>query len=84
MVEKMSFKIEDDDTFFKYTVFRKKIKKALNIKCYSQSIYDEKYIKTRVKTFNDVIIVFSDNEIPIERNHFTCIAAMFWFCHEDR
>ena len=48
-----------------------------NIKVHSQPIYDEKYIKTKVKTFNDVIsTVFSDNEILKERNHYTCIAAI--------
>ena len=32
-----------------------KIKKTLNIKFHSQPIYDEKYIRTKLKTFNDVI-----------------------------
>ena len=40
-------------------------------------ICDEKYIKTKVKAFNGVInTAFSDNEIPKERNHYTCIAAI--------
>ena len=57
--------------------FRTRLKKALNIKFHSQPIYDEKYIKCKVKTFNNVInTVFSDNEIPKERNHYTCIAAI--------
>ena len=31
-----------------------------------------KYIKTKVKAFNDVITtVFSENELPKERNHYT-------------
>ena len=72
-----SFKIEDDDIFLKYNEIWNKIKKTLSIKFHSQPIYDEKYIKTKVKTFNDVInTVFSDNEIPKERNHYTCIAAI--------
>ena len=54
-----------------------KIKKTLNIKFHSQPIYDEKYIRTKLKTFNDVIdTVFSENEIPKVRNHYTCIAAI--------
>ena len=51
----MSFNIEDDDIFLKCIEIWKKIKKALSIKFHSQPIYDEKYIKTKVKTFNDVI-----------------------------
>ena len=57
--------------------FGTKFKITLNIKFYSQPIYDEKYIKTKLKTFNDVInTAFSDNEIPKARNHATCITAI--------
>ena len=50
---------------------------TLGIKFHSRLIYDEKYIKTKVKTFNDVVNkVFSDNEIQKERNHYICIAAI--------
>ena len=41
------------------------------------SIYDDKYIKTKVKTFSSMInTLFSGNEIPKERNHYICIAAI--------
>ena len=54
-----------------------KIKKTLAIRFHSQPVYDEKYIKTEVKAFNGVInTVFSDNKIPKEKNHCTCIAAI--------
>ena len=51
----MSFKIEDDDIYLKYNEIWNKIKKTLNITFPSQPIYDEKYIKTKVKIFDDVI-----------------------------
>ena len=54
----MSFEIEDDNVFLKYNEIWNKIKMTLNIKFHSQPIYDEKYIKTKVKTFNDVINSF--------------------------
>ena len=74
----MSFKIEDDNTFLKYSEIWNKIKKTRNIKFHSLPIYDKKYIKTQVKTFNNVInIVFLDNEIQKERNHYICIAAIY-------
>ena len=45
--------------------FGKKIEKALGINFYDQPVYDENYIKTKVKEFNDVInTVFSENDIP--------------------
>ena len=44
---------------------------------YSQPIYDDKYIKTNVKTFSSMInTLFSGNEIPKERNHYIYIAAI--------
>ena len=66
MVQKnISFKIEDDNVFLEYNEIWDKIKTTLGIRFHSQPIYDEKYIKTKVKTLNDVInTVFSDNNIP--------------------
>ena len=71
----MSFLIEDEDVYLKYTEIWKGVK--LGVKLHSQPIYYDKYIKTKVKTFNRMInIPFSDNEIPKERNHYICIAAI--------
>ena len=73
----MSFKIEDESVNLKYTEIGNKIKKSLNTRFYSQPIYDDKYIKTKVKTFSSIInTLFSGNEIPEERNHYICIAAI--------
>ena len=66
----MSFKIEDESVYLKYPEIWNKIKGLLNVKFHSQPIFDDKYIKTKVKTFNSMInILFSGNEIPKERNH---------------
>ena len=44
----------------------------LSIKFHSQPVYDEKYMKTKIKTFNEVVNkTFSDNNIPKERNNYT-------------
>ena len=73
----MSFKIEDECVHLKYTEIWNKIKKSLNARFNSQPIYDDKYIKTKVKTFSSKInTFFSENEIPIERNHYICIAGI--------
>ena len=67
----MSFNIEDENVYLKYTEIWNKIKDMLNVKFYSQPIYDDKYIKTKVKTFNNMInTLFSGDEIPKERIHF--------------
>ena len=73
----MSFKVEDESVYSKYTEIWNKIKMSLNTKFHSQPIYDDKYINTKVKTFISMInTLFSGNEIPKERNHYICIAGI--------
>ena len=73
----MSFKIEDENVYIKYTEIWNKIKGLLNAKFYSQPTYDDKYIKTKVKRFNNMINTpFSGDEIPKERNHYVSIASI--------
>ena len=74
----MSFKIESKDVYLKYSEIWNKIKSILNVKFHSQPIYDDKYIKTKVKTFNNTInTLFSRDKIPKEKNHYVCISAIF-------
>ena len=73
----MSFKIKDDNVLVKYNEIWIKVKKTLGIKFHSKPIYDEKYIKAKVKTFNSVVnIAFSEDKIPKENIHYICIAAI--------
>ena len=72
----MSFKIESKDVYLKYNEIWNKIKSLLNIKLHSQPIYDEKYIKTKVKTLNNTInILFSGDKLAKERIYYICIPA---------
>ena len=46
------------------------------IKFHSEPIHDDTYIKTKVKTFSEVIkTLFDGNEIPKERIEYACIAC---------
>ena len=74
----MSFKIEDDSVSLKYNEIWNKIKKLLNvIKLSSEPIYHDQYIKTKVKTFSEVIKTLVDgNEIPKERVEYVCIPCI--------
>ena len=73
----MSFKIEDESIYLEYNEIWNKIKKTRCIRFHSQPIYDDEYIKTKVKTFNGVInTVFSNNKISKEGVHYICIAAI--------
>ena len=44
-----------------------KVKKIIDVKFHSKPVYDEKYIKTKVKIFNE-IVNFLDNEIQKKKN----------------
>ena len=72
----MSF-LADDDVILKYNKIWKKIKRLIGVEFDSQPLHDGKYIKTRVKTFEDKVITkFTDNEILKENTHYSCIAAI--------
>ena len=72
--ESKSFKIEDEDVYLRYNEIWNKIKSILNVKFHSQPIYDDKYIKIKVKTFNNSInTLFSGYEVPKERINYVCI-----------
>ena len=73
----MLFKIEDNEVYIKYNQIWNKIKELLGVKFYSEPVYEDKYIKTKVKTFGSVIItLFSGDEIPRERVQYTCISCI--------
>ena len=71
----ISFMVKNDDVLDKYNEIWDKIKGKLSIKFHSMPVYDEKYIKAKVREFNGVIKTnFVSNEIPKEDMHCTCIA----------
>ena len=57
--------IKDNDVLEIYNEIWNKIKKALNIELHSMPVYDEKYIKAKVREFNSVIKTnFLGDEVP--------------------
>ena len=73
----MSFAIKDDDMLDKYNEIWDKIKETLSIKFHSMPVYDEQYIKAKVREFNGVSNTnFSSDEVPKENKHYTCIACI--------
>ena len=67
------FGIKDDDVLDKYNEIWDKIKG----KFHSMPVYDEKYIKAKIREFNGVIKTnFSDDKIPKENMHYTSIACI--------
>ena len=73
----MSFRIEDESVHIKYNQIWNKIKELFNGKFYSDPIYDERYIKAKVKTFSEVInTLFTGNYIPKEKIEYVCIPVI--------
>ena len=72
--ENMSFLIKEDDVLDKYNEIWNKIKKTLNTKFHSMPVYDEKYIKAKVREFNGAIKTnFLGDEMPKENLYYVCI-----------
>ena len=74
----MSFKIEDESVYVKYISIWYKIKDLLNgIKLHSEPVYYDQYIKTKVKTFSEVIkTIFDGDKIPEDRIEYACIPCI--------
>ena len=73
----MSFLIKDDETWEKYKQTCDVIKNNLGIKFHSETIYEQKYLKAKVRKF-DLVIKRNglDNGIPKENMHYVCIACI--------
>ena len=73
----MSFMVKDDNVFDKYNKMWDKIKEKVNIKFHSMPVYDETYIKAKVREFDGKIKTnFLGNDVPKENMHYTCIACI--------
>ena len=73
----MSFKIKDDEVWDKYREIWYVIKDKLGIKFHSKLVYEQKYLKAKLREFGGVIKTnFLGNNIPKENMHYTCIACI--------
>ena len=72
----MSFFIKDE-VWEKYKKIWDLIKNKLNIKFHSKPIYEQKYLKAKVREFDSVIKTkFLGNDMPKENMHYTCISCI--------
>ena len=73
----MSFLIKDDEVWEKYEKIWDVIKNKLSIKFHSKPIYEQKYLKAKVREFDGVIKTnFLGNDTPKENVHYICIACI--------
>ena len=77
MVENMLFKIEDENVYLKYNETWNKIKSILNVKFHSQPVYDDKYIKNKVKTINNSINTLVLGDEILKKELIMCVFQQF-------
>ena len=73
----MSLSIKNTKVWEKYEEIWEVIKNKLGIKFHSQPIYENKYLKVKVRKFNDSIKTnILGNGVPKENTYYTCIACI--------
>ena len=73
----ISFVTDDEEVYEKYNEIWEVVRKLLKVKFTVNPMRDDKYIIAKLKTFNGTYrTTFTNNVIPIERNNYTCIAAI--------
>ena len=72
----MSLSIKNNEVWVKYEDIWNVIKNKLNIKLHSLPIYENKYLKTKIREFDGNIKTnFLSNDLPNENMYYTCITC---------
>ena len=70
----MSFLIKDDELLEKYNEIWEKVKNIIKKKIDTELLYNEKYLKTKIKSYNGKTNPnFHNNKIPKEGSQFICL-----------
>ena len=73
----MSLVTDDKEVYEKYNKIWNVVRKVLKLKFTVNPVRDDKYISAKLKIFNKINrTTFTDNVIPIEKIHYTCIPAI--------
>ena len=84
----MSFRIDDKKLLEKYKAIWSKIEDLKNIKLNTLAVYDDKYIKTKIRTFVDKVCTnFHGLNVPeddIECRYFIVISIGFLLVYENK
>ena len=79
--ETMSFLVNHTELLIKYTEIWTKIRDLINKKFDSEPVYNNKYINTKIKLYNnDIRTIFHDNdnikEVPKENCSYKCLSLI--------
>ena len=73
----MSFLIKDNGVWEKYEDIWNVIKNKLSIKFHSEPIYENKYLKAKIREFDgDIKTNFLSNGLPKKNTYYTFIASI--------
>ena len=73
----MSFVTDDEEVYEKHNKIWEVVRNLLKLDFTVGPVRDDKYIVAKLKIFNRISrTTFTDNIIPFERNHYTCIPAI--------
>ena len=72
----MSFVTDDKEVYKTYNEIWEVVRKLLKLKFTVSPVRDDKYIIAKFKIFKNVNITFTNNVIPEENTHYTCISAI--------
>ena len=73
----MSFVTDDDEIYEKCNEIWEVIKKLVKVDFTVGPIRDDKFLVAKLKIFDRINrTTFTNNAIPIERNHYICIPAI--------
>ena len=73
----MSFLMKDDEVREKYEEIWNVIKNKVGIKFHSELVYEQEYLKAKVREYDGVIKTnFLGSGVPKENMHYTCIACV--------
>ena len=75
--EYMSFLIKDDELLQKYNEIWEKVRNSTEKEFNSEPVYNEKYLKTKIKSYNGKINAnFHNNKIPKEGSQCICLSVI--------
>ena len=76
-IKNMSFVTDDKEIYEKYNEIWNVVKRLLKLKFFVNPFRDDKYIIAKLKIFNKINgTTFTNNVMPIEKNHYICIPAI--------
>ena len=73
----MSLVTDDEEVYEKYNEIWEVVRKLIKVKFTVGPVRDDKYLIAKLKIFNGTNrTTFTDNVIPFEKNHYSCIPAI--------